>query len=127
VRKGKYGSYREAPLTKYVRQALDSYIETHPDKDDPDADLWLGQRGSFKGRGAVLKVLEKYALAVRPQAFGPHALRHTFAARYLAANPGDLRGLAALLGHASLNTVMIYTRYGSLKKALMQMYPEANR
>jgi site-specific recombinase XerC len=36
-------------------------------------------------------------------------LRHTFAARFLAANPDDLRGLAAILGHASLNTVMIYT------------------
>jgi len=35
---------------------------------------------------------------------------YTFATRYLAANPSDLRGLAALLGHASLNTVMIYTQ-----------------
>ncbi len=25
------------------------------------------------------------------------------------ANPGDLRGLAALLGHANLKTVMVYT------------------
>jgi site-specific recombinase XerD len=31
------------------------------------------------------------------------------ATRYLAANPDDLRGLAAILGHADLNTVMIYT------------------
>jgi len=35
--------------------------------------------------------------------------RNTFARRDLNANPDDLRGLAALLGHASLNTVMIYT------------------
>jgi len=39
----------------------------------------------------------------------PHVLRHTFATRYLRANPNDLRGLAALLGHAGLDTVMIYT------------------
>ncbi len=31
-----------------------------------------------------------------------HTLRHTFAARYLAANPDSLRGLARLLGHASV-------------------------
>ncbi|MCB0104607.1 MAG: tyrosine-type recombinase/integrase, partial [Caldilineaceae bacterium] len=37
------------------------------------------------------------------------ALRHTFATPYLNANPDDLRGLARLLGHASLNTVMVYT------------------
>jgi integrase/recombinase XerC len=36
-------------------------------------------------------------------------LRHTFATQYLQANPDDLRGLAALLGHSDLNTVMIYT------------------
>jgi site-specific recombinase XerD len=36
-------------------------------------------------------------------------LRHTFASPYLEANPDDLRGLAALLGHASVGTVMIYT------------------
>lgn len=33
----------------------------------------------------------------------------TSATRYLAANPDDLRGLASLLGHRNLNTVMIYT------------------
>jgi len=27
----------------------------------------------------------------------------------LKANPDDLRGLAAILGHSNLNTVMIYT------------------
>ncbi len=48
VRKGKHGSYREVPLTKDVRQALDLYLETHPEKDNPDADLWLGQRGPFR-------------------------------------------------------------------------------
>ena len=38
-----------------------------------------------------------------------HHLRHTFATQYLQANPDDLRGLAALMGHSDLNTVMIYT------------------
>jgi len=120
VRKGKRGGYREVPLTKDVRQALDDYLETHPGKDDPDADLWLGQRGAFKDRSTVLRVLEKYALATRLPAFGPHVLRHTFASLYLKANPGDVRGLAALLGHASLNTVMVYTepRLGDLAERM---------
>ncbi len=41
---------------------------------------------------------------------GPHTLRHTFAYQYLQANPDDIRGLAALLGHSNINTVMIYTQ-----------------
>jgi len=36
-------------------------------------------------------------------------VRHTFATRYLEANPGDLVGLATILGHESLETLRIYT------------------
>ena len=109
VRMGKHGNHREVPLPLHVRQALDQYLAEHPGKNKPEAELWIGQRGTLKGRSAVLRMLEKYAIAARLKAFGPHTLRHTFAARYLVANPGDLRGLAALLGHASINTTMIYT------------------
>ncbi len=37
-----------------------------------------------------------------------HTLRHTFAMFYLEDNPGDLVGLATLLGHSSLDTTRIY-------------------
>jgi site-specific recombinase XerC len=40
----------------------------------------------------------------------PHDLRHTFAHRYLEEHPGDLVGLARLLGHESLDTTKIYTQ-----------------
>jgi site-specific recombinase XerD len=43
----------------------------------------------------------------------PHALRHTFAHRYLDQNPGDLIGLARFLGHESLETTKIYVRLTS--------------
>jgi len=109
VRRGKHGQYRQVPLTAPVRKALAAYLEVHPERENPDAPLWWGQRGPLKDRSAVLRILRKYALRAGIDDFGPHTLRHTFATRYLAANPGDLRGLAALLGHASLNTVMVYT------------------
>ena len=54
-------------------------------------------------------MLEKYAIQAGIESVNPHALPHTFATRYLKANPDDLRGLARRLGHASLNTVMLYT------------------
>ena len=37
-----------------------------------------------------------------------HTLRHTFAMAYLTAHPGDLAGLATILGHSSLDVTRIY-------------------
>jgi site-specific recombinase XerD len=39
-----------------------------------------------------------------------HTLRHTFARNYLEEYPGDVVGLAALLGHASLDTTRLYSQ-----------------
>lgn len=109
VRKGKHGGHREVPLTAHVRKALTVYLETHPDRQNPQAALWVGQRGDWQDRASISYIVDKYAKEADLEAFGPHVLRHTFATRYLNANPGDFRGLAALLGHARLETVMIYT------------------
>ncbi len=110
VRRGKYENYREVPLTLDVRKALETYLEAyHPEQDNPKAPLWIGTHGGLNHRSSVTRMLEKYALQAGIEAVNPHALRHTFATRYLKANPDDLRGLARLLGHASLNTVMVYT------------------
>jgi len=109
VRRGKHRGYRTVPLTAGVRKALSAWLDVHPQADDPDVPLWLGQRGPLTDRSAVNRMLAKHARRAGVAPFGPHVLRHTFATRYLAANPGDLRGLAALLGHSSLNTVMVYT------------------
>jgi integrase/recombinase XerC len=110
VRRGKHGVHRTVPLTVPVRRALWSYLQTHPQPDVGESALWHGERGPLQDRSAVSRMLGKYVrLAQIDKRVGPHTLRHTFATRYLDANPHDLRGLAALLGHASLDTVMIYT------------------
>jgi site-specific recombinase XerD len=110
VRRGKGGAHRRVPLTAPVRATLRAYLDGHPSLkgDDP---LWVGQRGSLADRTGVVKLLKRYARHAQldEEAVSPHVLRHTFATRYLAANPGDLRGLAAILGHSDLNTVMVYT------------------
>lgn len=116
VREGKHGGYREIPLTKEVRQAISSYLEIHPYNQkehecyqDIETPLWWGKHGALTHRSSVLRILNKYTLRAQLESIGPHILRHTFATQYLQANPEDLRGLAALLGHSDLNTVMIYT------------------
>jgi site-specific recombinase XerD len=59
-------------------------------------------------RGAIDRLVADCARRglVPPEA-SVHTLRHTFAAHYLQAHPGDLLGLAALLGHASLDTTRL--------------------
>ena len=110
VRKGKHSGFREIPLTRDLRHTLSSYLEGHPRKEDPDAPLWLGIRGELKHRSSIFRILNKYTKTAGLPSIGPHTLRHTFAYQYLQANPDDIRGLAALLGHSNINTVMIYTQ-----------------
>ena len=43
-----------------------------------------------------------------PEIASAHTLRHTFAHNYLSQYPGDIVGLAALLGHSSLDTTRLY-------------------
>ena len=56
-----------------------------------------------------MRLLNRYAHVAKLDNLHPHQLRHTFASRYLLANQGDLRGLAYLLGHVDIKTVLIYT------------------
>jgi len=123
VRLSKGGGTRRVPLTVEVRHALTAYLSTFPTPMALTAPLWQGKRGPLLHRSSVLRLLEIYSRQAGIDAIGPHALRHTFATRYLAANPGDLRSLAALLGHANLETVMIYTapRFDDLAERMQRM------
>ena len=107
MREGKGGRYREVPLNAEARRALRAYLEVRPTV--PAAALFIGERGPLTA-GGVYRIVRRYAERAGLERMGPHVLRHTFATRYLAANPGDLVGLARLLGHESLNTVAVYTQ-----------------
>lgn len=116
VREGKHSGYRQIPLTKEVRQALTDYLAIHPFSNeeheqyqDERTPFWWGKQGPLTHRSSVLRILHKYTIRAQLEPIGPHVLRHTFATQYLQANPDDLRGLAALMGHSDLNTVMVYT------------------
>lgn len=109
VRYGKRASWRVVPVPREARLALREYMSSHPSPTDPDSALWQGERGPLSDRTAINKLLTEYTRLAGIEGVTPHQLRHTFATRYLEANSGDLRGLAALLGHRSLDTVMVYT------------------
>ena len=110
VRAAKGSQYREVPLSADVRAALERYLDgLRPPLTEPQQPLWQGRSGDLSNRSSVKRMLDKYARAAGIELLSPHVLRHTFATRYLQSNPDDLRGLARLLGHSNLNTVMIYT------------------
>lgn len=56
----------------------------------------------------LVRRLLKRAGVYRPGR-GCHAWRRTLATRYLQANPGDLDGLAKLLGHSQVSTTFLYS------------------
>jgi integrase len=58
--------------------------------------------------GQMIAELVEAARDLVPDETSAHTLRHTFARNYLAAYPGDIAGLAALLGHSSLDTTRLY-------------------
>jgi integrase len=77
--------------------------------------LWRSQKGSPLSGSALWRVVHTLVQGgarrrLVPPATTPHTLRHTFARRYLEAHPGDLVGLARLLGHRDLNTTGVYTQ-----------------
>lgn len=128
IRAGKGNKTRSVPLNQSARVALAEYLATtlavaptlkavaaHLPTEDQTAPLWLSQkRGALRVRplaGMIEALVQQCAARdLVPLKTSAHTLRHTFATNYLKDHPGDLVGLAALLGHSSLDTTRIYTQ-----------------
>ena len=76
--------------------------------------MFLSQPTGTVGRlsvGAAQKMLERYVDSFGKPALTIHKLRHTFATKFHQEN-NDLAKLKEQLGHADMNTTMIYTHIG---------------
>lgn len=131
IRHGKGNKARTVPLNASVRQALANYLAPrfgcdptvkavaqawpHPRSGAKPISLWRSQKGGMLTTSAMRQMIDIIVrvAAVRglvPPDTSAHTLRHTFARNYLTEYPGDIVGLAALLGHISLDTTRIYSQ-----------------
>ena len=103
---GKGAKLRVVPLNGEARKALKHYLEVRPEGDE----LWRtddGEPMSTYSIKIMISRLKRRAGVVTGG--GAHRLRHYFATRYLEAG-GDINSLRLLLGHATLNMVLRYSR-----------------
>lgn len=130
VRAGKGNKVRSVPLNASARDALANYVGPRLGVEKPSikavAAKWPKQKSSqlfepvFKSQkggalttsamGQMIADLVKAAGTLVPEETSAHTLRHTFARNYLAQYPGDVVGLATLLGHSSLDTTRLYSQ-----------------
>ncbi len=134
IRAGKGNKARSVPLNASARQALASYVapklSVEPTlaavsaawprrrKGVEGGPLWGSQKGGRLSSQAIRRVIDGLVRAASTRGLVPedasaHTLRHTFAMFYLKDNPGDLVGLATLLGHSSLDTTRIYAQHSA--------------
>lgn len=137
VRAGKGNKARSVPLNASAREALAQYVApllgvekvtpkaiaaAWPKPQTPAAfkPIWQSQKGgalTTSAMGQMIAELVKAAGDKIPEDTSAHQLRHTFARNYLAQFPGDIVGLAELLGHSSLNTTRLYGAPGAAQLA----------
>lgn len=108
--RGKGAKVRHVPLPVETTQLLRRWLrQVRPDPGQP---LFPGRRsGEPLTTKAVRQVFKRLARAagLDPQEVHPHRLRHTCATEWLR-NGARLDDVAALLGHARLDTTARYTR-----------------
>jgi site-specific recombinase XerD len=131
IRHGKGNKARTVPLNGSARQALAEYLAPRFGCDPTikavaaawpcskantnPVPLWRSQKGGRLTTSAMRQMLDivvrdAAARKLVPATASAHTLRHTFARNYLAEYPGDVVGLATLLGHTSLDTTRIYSQ-----------------
>lgn len=117
-------------LTPAVAGALGAYLRERPECEVPHVFLRVSERKKV-GISPVMvtyvvkQLFETAEIQSRPQ--GPHALRHAFAKRILAAG-NSLATVSDLLGHRALDSTAVYAKVdtGRLREAPLE-WPEVLR
>lgn len=125
IRKGKGGRARIVPVTATAARWLERYAATarvellrgdwwgkgrsrQPRPPSQATALWLAVTGQRLSAPQIDAIIRRYALGAGVEA-SAHTFRHT-CATHLLRHGASLRHIQQLLGHASLDTTVIYTQ-----------------
>lgn len=114
---GKGGKYRIVPLSHKLKQEIENYLNKYSKKLSPESRLIGGNRSSWH------IAVTKYAKRILGRDdVHCHTLRHSFATA-LYENEVPIERISQLLGHARLDTTMIYSRIslGQKKEAVSRL------
>jgi len=129
---GKGGKIRVCPIWPHTAKLLEQLALRSPHPDISETPLFLNCHGTQLTRFGVRYLLNKYVTATSKKIDGmankrlhPHSIRHTTAITLLKSGV-DFATISQWLGHASLNTTMVYARADlDLKRqALTQVFPD---
>ncbi len=106
---GKGNKERTVYMTESCKEALDQYLKVRPRIPDEPA-LFLSTRQKRISSRAVQHRIDELLIKAGfdPRRYSTHKLRHT-AATLMYREGVDIRTLQKILGHASVQTTMIYT------------------
>lgn len=126
---GKGGKTRLVPLPRYALLELRAYWKTHRHpillfpgvgrgwREKPDALARLAQAVEPMGVGSVQTCLRHARAEARlPEGVCVHTLRHSYATHLLEEGV-SIRLISAYLGHASLETTLVYTHLTAVNEA----------
>ena len=128
---GKGDKQRLVPLGDVAADALEKYLHSRPEPDDPkNSDyVFLNARGGKLSRVSAFNLVKASALSAGiTKEISPHSLRHSFAT-HLIANGADLRAVQEMLGHESILTTEIYTHIDSAtwQAVILKSHPRSRR
>ncbi len=132
VRDGKGKKDRFVPIPEKTAEVVSLYLErARPSLvHDPGESAFFLGRGGRRASASLLEIVVRRhakAAGIRKRVH-PHALRRA-CATHLLQRGADIRHLQELLGHASIETTVIYTEVeiGDLRKALRTSHPRERR
>jgi site-specific recombinase XerD len=111
----KTGRARRVYFGESLRDKLAAYLSDMPPEQWA---LFVTRTGARLTDAHVRRLFKKFARRadIDPERLHPHALRHTYAIRYLSLG-GTLEALRDQLGHASIATTQIYLQAASWQRA----------